>query len=217
MSRQLIKRLKVCTGGGITPPRPTHLQRTIVRNTFRSSLDIPIDAIVMTSVGEINKNKNHSTVLKALSGLSDIKYPQIHYVIAGKGELEDKLKDLAREMKIAERVHFVGYREDIPQIYASSDICVFPSIREGQGIAAIEGMASGLPLVVSDNRGTRGFLAERNAYICRYNDVGGFADAIRQLCSHPSVRLDMGNANLRDSQRFDVSVINKKMKRIYKA
>ena len=78
-------------------------------------------------------------------------------------------------------------------------------------------MASGLPLVVSDNRGTRGFLAERNAYICRYNDVGGFADAIRQLCSHPSVRLDMGNANLRDSQRFDVSVINKKMKRIYKA
>lgn len=171
----------------------------------------------MTSVGEINKNKNHSTVLKALSGLSDIKYPQIHYVIAGKGELEDKLKDLAREMKIAERVHFVGYREDIPQIYASSDICVFPSIREGQGIAAIEGMASGLPLVVSDNRGTRGFLAERNAYICRYNDVGGFADAIRQLCSHPSVRLDMGNANLRDSQRFDVSVINKKMKRIYKA
>ncbi len=201
--------------GGWLENQFKNLQNIILRNTIRNSLCIPYDAIVMTSVGEINKNKNHSIVIKALSILSDIKCPQLHYVIAGKGGLESKLRILTQKLGIADRVHFIGYRKDIPQIYAASDICVFPSIREGQGIALIEGMASGLPAVVSDNRGTRGFISENNAFICRYNDVHGFANAIRELYMYSAIRRNMGMNNLRDSCKFDVSVINRKMKQIY--
>ena len=100
----------------------------------------------------------------------------------------------------------------------SADACVFPSIREGLGLAAIEGMASGLPLIVADNRGTRDYVDDgKNGIVCRYDDVEGFAEAIESMecgkLKRPKVK-KLNTEKMKTS--FDMSIIKIKMREIYR-
>lgn len=180
--------------------------------SFRNSLGLSDNDFILASVGEINKNKNHKVVIQALSKIND---QSIHYVIAGTGSLQKELELLVSKYGLEKQVHFLGFRKDVHLLYSSADVCVFPSIREGQGIAAIEGMASGLPLIVSDNRGLRGIVSNENAIICKYNDSDAFANAILYLKNNRSVMETMRENNIRLSKRFDKRIINSKMKEIY--
>ena len=106
----------------------------------------------------------------------------------------------------------------MPELYYAADVCVFPSIREGQGLAAIEGMACGLPLIVSDNRGTRGFIMDHeNALVVKSDDVTGFAEAIKELKDNPELQKKMGENNRVKCAEFDVNRINNQMKEIYQS
>ena len=135
----------------------------------------------MFSVGELNANKNHSVVIRAIDKLQNL---SIHYAIAGVGELHDELLNLAAELGVEDRVHLLGYRNDVADLYQAADICVLSSIREGLGLAAIEGMASGLPLVCADNRGTRDYAINgENAIVCRYDAIDEFAQAVKTIVS----------------------------------
>ena len=204
------KRVEYIPGVGIDVNRfmNVHIDRT----AKREEIDVPVDAILLMSVGELNKNKNHSIIIKALSNIENRK---IHYAIAGRGPLLNELRNLTVKKNVQHQVHFLGYRYDIPELYAIADICVFPSIREGLGLAAVEGMATGLPVIVSDNRGTRGFLTPENAITCRYDDVDAFAQAIRQLSEDKEHRERMGRANRIRSMDFDIRLIKQIMFQIY--
>lgn len=180
----------------------------------RRELGIPEDAFLLCSVGELNVNKNHEIMIRAMA-----KQPRkdIHYMIAGVGEGKERLLGIARELGLEDRLHLLGYRNDVEQLYRCADVCVFPSIREGQGLAAVEGMASGLPLIVSDNRGTRGFLKHgENALVCKFDDADAFADALTRLYEDPELRCRMAQANQRLSRQFDVSLVCEQMEEIYR-
>lgn len=182
------------------------------RDEIRKELGIPEDALLLVSVGELNRNKNHSVVIRAVAKLENL---NIHYAIAGKGSLRAELESLAEQLKIEKWVHILGFRTDIPELYNAADICIFPSIREGLPVAVIEGMASGLPLIVSDNRGTKEFQAEDTTITCRHDDVDGFAKAILKLAKDPALRKKMGDVNRIKSSEFDVSVITPQMIKLY--
>ena len=180
---------------------------------IREELGIPADAFLITSVGELNTNKNHEVVIRAMASLND---PRVYYCIAGRGEKGEYLSELADKLGIADRVHLLGFRTDIAAIYADSDACALPSIREGLPLAALEGMASGLPLIVSDNRGSRDYAVNgENAFVLDYNDTEGFAKAIGALLRDPSLAEEMGKKNLEAVKLYDISHINEKMKEIY--
>lgn len=198
-------------GVGVDTEKYAHIM--VDRIVKRKELGIPPESFLIVSVGELNKNKNHAVVIRAIAEIRD---PIIHYAIAGKGGYKEKLLKIAKEQGIEEQVHLLGFRNDVPELYACADLCAFPSIREGQGIAALEGMAAGLPLVASDNRGMRGILVDRkNALICKYDDVSMFSKAIDQLVHDPQLRNKMGVANQKLASKFDVDVINRKMQEIY--
>lgn len=183
------------------------------REEIRNEINVPKDALLMLSVGELNHNKNHEVVIRAMSKL---KNPNIHYAIAGRGELHNYLETLAEELGLTAQIHLLGFRPDIAQLYKASDICVFPSIREGLGLAAIEGMAAGLPLIVSDNRGTRDYAKhEINALVCIPQNVDMFAQAISRMMSDDELRHRMGIYNVEASRSYRVSKINEIMKELY--
>ena len=150
----------------------------------RKEIGVPEDAFLLLSVGELNENKNHQIVLKALGKLKEdgtLEEKNIHYAIAGEGDQKENLESLAKNLGIEDRFHLLGQRSDCPQLYKVADVFVFPSIREGLGLAALEGMAAGLPLICADNRGTRDFVQNGvNAIVCKCDDVDAFAKAI--LC-----------------------------------
>jgi len=120
------------------------------KNLKRKELGVPENGYMILSVGELNENKNHQVVIKALA---EIKNYNIHYVIVGRGKLADNLKALAESLGIGPNVHVVGYRTDVPELYKIADLFVHPSYREGLPVALMECLAVGTPCIASKIRG----------------------------------------------------------------
>lgn len=128
-----------------------HFATTVVnKSTLRSELSIPDDAFVIMSVGELNDNKNHQVVLRAIANTNN---NNIHYIVVGRGPNGDGLEHIAEEMNISKQLHVLGYRHDVDELYKISDVYALPSLREGLNVSVMEAMASGLPCMVSKIRG----------------------------------------------------------------
>ncbi len=126
----------------------------IDRDKKRKELGIPNDATLLISVGELNDNKNHETVIKALNGMD------AYYIIAGVGDKREHLQKMIDAQKMTERIKLLGYRTDVKELYVISDIYVCSSYREGLSVAIMEAMASGLPCVATRIRGNTDLLDE---------------------------------------------------------
>ena len=187
---------------------------SIDRTVKREQLGIPKDAIVLISVGELNLNKNHKLVIQAMSAMRN---DRIHYLIAGDGPMQNNLIEQAKKSGVEAQVHLLGFRNDIPELYQSADICVFPSIREGLGLAAIEAMAAGLPVICMDNRGSREYapMYEQAGFSCVFHDEKSLEALILRLMNDESIRAAMAKQGLLVSDHFSVNNSNKIMKEIY--
>ena len=180
----------------------------------RKSLDIPDDAILLLSVGELNKNKNHQAVMKALAKLSNL---NIHYALAGIGPLEQYLKKLSRDLGIEDRVHILGFIPDIAKLYHTADIFCFPSLREGLPVSLMEAMASGLPCVCSKIRGISDLIDDKKGgLLVNKIDDEGFLKAIEELIDNDN-NDEMINYNREKIKQFDELVVMEKMRQIYKS
>ena len=187
---------------------------SVDRDKKRVELGIPKDSYVMVSVGELNKNKNHSTVIKALKQVNNT---NIYYIICGTGPLKGKLSSLIEDLGLASHVKLLGYRSDIPEILHVSDLFIFPSKREGLGLAALEAMASGLPIVTSDIHGIRDYSKNGiTGYSCPSNDVLGFAEAIKMMISDQAASTRFAEYNKIKVNDFSVDKVLKRMEEIYK-
>lgn len=123
----------------------------------RKEIGIAEDDFLLLSVGELNKNKNHEVVIRALA---ELKNPKIKYVICGQGPLKGYLEDLAEELGVKEQLFLLGFRTDVIEICKSANVFVFPSKREGLSVALMEAMACKLPCVVSKIRGNTDLIKE---------------------------------------------------------
>lgn len=180
------------------------------RNLKRKEIGVPEDAFLLFSVGELNDNKNHQVIIKAMAQIDN---PNIHYAIAGEGDKRDYLLNLAKELGISERVHLLGYRKDIAELNHSADVFCFPSKREGLGLAAIEAMACGLYVIAADNRGTRDIIIDDNmGVLCNSTCIEIFKNSINAIMNKKDTRLCRLKV-----ERFDVSNINKMMRNIYQS
>lgn len=179
----------------------------------RKSLGLDEKDFVLISVGELNDNKNHQVIIKALSKMDDI---NVKYIIAGVGPNEKKLSELIISLHLENQVKLLGYRNDVLLLYNLSDACCFPSIREGLGMAALEGMACGLPLIASDNRGVRDFCVNHsNGIVCRYNDEIEFKNAISYLKNNKNIIEQMKTKNEKKVNEFDIKNTLSILKNIY--
>ena len=113
----------------------------------------PNDRLVLT-VGELNRNKSPETAIRAVALCAD---PHLHLALCGRGNREKYLRKLAKRLKIAENIHFLGYRRDMGDVYRAADLLVHPARREGLGLAVLEGALAGLPVIARDTRGIRDY------------------------------------------------------------
>ena len=179
----------------------------------RRELGIPQDATLLLSVGELNENKNHQVIIRAMARLRE---PTLHYMIAGQGNQKEELLNLASELGLADRLHLLGFRKDVKELCEVSDIFCFPSRREGLGQASIEAMACGLPLVTSNIHGINDYSQnDVTGYKCAPDDVDGFAKIIRLLIDEPVHREKFSENNQRIAQRYNVKNICQTMRCLY--
>ena len=179
----------------------------------RQELSLPEDAFVVLSVGELNKNKNHEVVIRAIA---KIKNPTIHYVICGKGPLESYLNNLAAELGVSKNVHLLGFRGDIPEICKVADVFAFPSLREGLGMAALEAMACGLPMITSNVHGIVDYSIDgETGYNCSPTDVDSFSKYIKNLYLDIEKRNRMTANNIEAVKKFNQLNVLNLMEQIY--
>lgn len=177
------------------------------------SLGIDTDAPVILSVGELNGNKNHRVIIEAMAHLEQ---KNVHYLIAGRGAGGEQLYSLARQCGVEERVHLLGYRADVPELMAASDLYAFPSYREGLPVSMMEAMAMGKAVVCSRIRGNVDLLADGEGGFMRMpDDVAGFAEAIRTILGDAQLRCRMGLHNREVMEHFSRKTVEKTMAELY--
>lgn len=167
---------------------------------IRMELHLSEEDFWVLSVGELNENKNHQVIIRALAQLRD---ERIHYVICGKGELSERLQTLVKELRLEANVHFLGYRKDVAGIYTQADVFAFPTRREGLGLAALEAMYCGLPVIASNTRGIQDYTVDgKSGFLRDSEDAAGFADAIRILKEDTALRKRCGAYNRETVKAF---------------
>lgn len=132
--------------------------------------------ILLCVVGSFAPHKNQKIMLEAMAQLPE-KYKLL---LIGEGPLQSGLEQQAKDMNLLHRVFFLGFRRDVAEIMKTSDIIAVPSSHEGFGLVAVEAMACGKPVVVSDVPGLREVAGEAGIK-CDPNDHRSFADAIVRL------------------------------------
>ena len=183
------------------------------RETAREKLGIGEEEFVLLSVGEMTENKNHRLALQALALLPE---KPIRYVLVGRGERMEELQAQARELGIADRVIFTGYRNDVSELYPAADAFFFPSFREGLSVALMEAMASGLPAIVGKIRGNTDLIDDGVEGVYMPLTPEGAAEAIRKLYDDPALRTRLGKAAREKVRRFSAPEVRKSMREIYR-
>ena len=183
---------------------------------MRRQLGIPEGAFAVMTTAEINRNKNITSGIKAFAAAAE-KGGDMYYIICGSGDMLEQCRELALELGVSDRVIFTGYRHDVPQLLRAADVFLFPSYREGLGIAAVEAMAAGLPLVASDIRGVREYaVSGENSLLYAPDDIQGFADAISLLEKDDELRRRLGENAVKAALPFDIHNSVEEMAEIYR-
>lgn len=167
-----------------------------VRNQVRRELGIPLDAHVIGTVAGYRPVKRLDRLIRAAANLAPGNQ-ETHLVLIGDGPKRGTLEALAREQRPpGGRVHFLGFRNDLPRLYAALDVFALTSASEQQPISLLEAMASGLPAVctnVGDIHATLGALCNESVYDPDAHDLEAqLTAAFQRLLENPSLRKSLG-------------------------
>ncbi|MFR5190933.1 MAG: glycosyltransferase family 4 protein, partial [Clostridia bacterium] len=152
------------------------------------------DRVVITSIGNLIPLKGHEYTLQAIKRMVDEGYKNIRFRLAGRGELEEKLKKLSEKLDINEYVEFMGYisYSDIMVLLQKSDIFVLPSYYEALGCVYLEAMSCAVPAIGCKNNGIDEIIIDGvNGYLVDNKNVDQIAECLRELMNQEK-RLAVG-------------------------
>jgi glycosyltransferase involved in cell wall biosynthesis len=158
----------------------------------RQELGLEADEFVVGIVARLSAQKAHEVLFDAFATLLG-SHPRVRLVVVGRGERERELRGLAAELGIENRVLFTGARRDVQRLMPGFDVSCLSSVHEGVPIAAIESMAAGVPLVVTDCGALRDVVEQgEHGFVVPVGDRAGMADRLAKLADDPDLRERMG-------------------------
>lgn len=206
------KKVEYIPGVGIDTEKIKNIQ--VDKKKKREELGLTEENIVLLSVGELNKNKNHSVVIKALAKMNN---PNVHYLICGQGNLKEELLDLIKKLNLEKNIKLLGFRKDVYELCKISDIFIFPSLREGLGLAALEGMCCGLPLISSNIHGINDYsINNKTGLKSSPLDEKSFKNNIEKLIENKNLRVKISENNKKVISKYNINIVNNIMNDIYK-
>jgi len=183
----------------------------------RKELGLNSKGLVVATVGWLLPIKGPMHLLKAMSNVWE-SHPETSLIFVGKGDLEKGLKKEARRMGVSDKVKFLGWRDDIPEIMQTIDIFVLPSLNEGMGRVLVEAMAAGKPVVASSVGGILDLVKEgQNGFLAEPGDEKGLAIAIKKLLEDKKMRDEMGKRGREMAQGFSVEKMIEKIDVLYES
>lgn len=192
--------------------RPEAVSPTQVDKVRREMNLGPEDKLLLV-VAEFIPRKRHSDILRAFAQVpGSLAYGAVHLALAGGGPLEDQMKALARELDIEERVHFLGFRGDVPALIRASVAMVLCSEQEGLPRSVMESLSLQVPVIGTDIRGTRDLLQptlvrDECGMLVPLGDKEALARAMVWILDHAQEAESMGRRGRERMADYDVQQI----------
>ena len=162
------------------------------RAAVRREWGLGDDEVAVVALGALEVRKGHAVLLAAAAGLASAA-PRLRYVFCGEGRQAKALAGAAAALDGAARL--VGFRRDVAACLAAADIVALPSLQEGLGVAALEAMAAGRPVVASRVGGlAEAVVHEETGLLVPPGDPTALAAALARLARDPDLRARLGVA-----------------------
>ena len=186
--------------------------------SMRRMIGVPEGAVLVGTVANLFPRKGYEVMLRALPAIVRA-VPTVHYVIVGSDDsgYADRLKRLAQELKIADRVHIVGFQDPVQPFLACLDLYVHPALMEGFGIAVVEAMAMGKAVVATTTGGLPEVVANgETGLLVPPGDVESLAATVVSLLEDRARREHMGrNGMVRAQERFGLDASVRRVEQLY--
>lgn len=192
---------------------PLAYEPVIFEEINRKNLGLYENIFYTISIGRLVKRKGFEFLIKAIKNTPD----NVHALIIGEGPEKDNLVNLAKELNISDRIHFLGFVSEIEkfQYLQNSDIYVLSSLHEGFGIVLQEAMQVGLPIISTNNGGQVDFIKEgKNGYLVRFGDVKTLTGMINKFEQDDQLKNNFSEYNKEEVKKFEDKKICKEYLRM---
>ena len=187
-------------------------------DTLRRLLGLDGRALIVGAVGNMRVPKGYDTMLRVIHALGGCE-PEVHLAIAGweRPPVLPRLQALRAELGLEGRVHFLGFREDVPELLNGMDVYLSTSLTEGFSLTTVQAMAAGLPVVCTRSGGPEEIVTDGvDGVLVPVGDVPAIAAAVADLLARPAARAEMGAKGRRTvEERFTVEGMVKGYEAIY--
>lgn len=173
------------------------------------------DEFIILCTGELNKNKNQATLIKAMEKVVK-KHPEAKLLLAGNGPEHDNLVELIEKLNLGDHVELLGYRTDIQDYVNICDLVVSASHREGLPLNIMEAMICGKPVIASDNRGHRELIKDNeNGKLIKLENNNGFEESINLLIENKELANYISKNAVEMIKPFEIENIKQELIKIY--
>lgn len=204
---------RIC-GIGVNTRRLT-TQNLVEKIKLRNDLGYNQNDFILIYVAEFIDRKNHKFIVDSLPTIVKI-IPNVKILFAGKGMLMEKMKEYAVQKGVDVNIDFLGYRSDIGNLMAISDVGISSSKLEGLGLNIAEAMFTGLPVIASIDKGHKEMITHGyNGFLFSQGDHVQFVSFVTKLYNDPQMRNEMGNEAYQSIQKFGIDNVLLQMTSIY--
>ena len=188
------------------------------QDEYKQRLGVNRHKPLVLQMGRLKEQKApHDFLLAAARILPET--PDAQFALLGEGPLETDLRRLALELGIAPNVHFLGWREDVPETLAAADVSVLTSLWEGLPYSVLESMAAGKPVVATSVHGSRELVVDsETGFLVPPRDPQAVAEKVITLLRDPGLAAKMGKSGRRRvEERFSVQAMVQKTEALYQS
>jgi glycosyltransferase involved in cell wall biosynthesis len=203
----------VTVHSGIDFARFQGAQRT---GMLHRELRLPESTPIVGNVAALAPHKDYPTFIKVAAEVCR-EHPYVHFVAVGEGELEAELRQQVNAAGLSDRLHFMGFRTDIPQVLAELDVFLITSRTEGLGTSVIDAMYSGLPVVATQAGGIPELVLQGiTGVLCPVGDAHALAQELLRLLHDAALRTALGTAARKRAALFSKDAMAEKVVSLYK-
>ncbi|GKS10524.1 glycosyl transferase family 1 [Paenibacillus chitinolyticus] len=183
--------------------------------SLRKSLGMQDGDFIVTCIAELNSNKNQEQLIRAVHILVS-RYPHLKCLFIGQGNKAEYYKDQVTTLQLNDHIQFLGFRRDIPELLAISQVVALVSKREGLPKALLEGMSAGKALFGTDIRGINDLITDgKNGFLVEVSNIPQSVEVLESMLQDPQRIDEMGLQSKCLVSKYDLSVVISEMNDIY--
>lgn len=188
------------------------------REETRKKYGIRQDSLILITASRIAEEKNIGFLIESF-GIVKKSCPNTKFIIVGEGAVKRDLEKMAEDLGISRDVIFTGLatREEIINLYQASDIFVFASLTETQGLVAVEAMSSGLPVIAVKAGGVEDMIENGFNGVMAKNSIGEFSEKVIEVINKKDLRGKLSNGAKINSNKFTIELWTEKILKLYRS